>query len=71
MRNFHRDIELQEVGDLCNMTPNAFCRYFKSRSQKSLTPFINELRIDHACKLLQADITIWLISIHFLQRSVR
>lgn len=55
MQNFHRDIELQEVSDLCNMTPNAFCRYFKSRTQKSLTQFLNELRIGHACKLLQNE----------------
>ncbi|WP_462279201.1 helix-turn-helix domain-containing protein [Ferruginibacter sp.] len=34
------------------MNPNAFCRFFKSRTQKSLTQFINEIRIGHACKLL-------------------
>lgn len=55
MQNFHRDIELQEVADLCNMTTNAFCRFFKSRTQKSLTRFLNELRIGHACKLLQNE----------------
>jgi AraC-like DNA-binding protein len=55
MQNFHRDIELQEVSNLCNMTPNAFCRFFKSRTQKSLTRFINELRIGHACRLLQNE----------------
>lgn len=55
MQNFHRDIELQEVSSLCNMTPNAFCRFFKSRTQKSLTQFLNELRIGHACKLLQNE----------------
>lgn len=55
MQNFHRDIELQEVADLCNMTTNAFCRFFKSRTQKSMTQFLNELRIGHACKLLQNE----------------
>ena len=53
MHNFHRNIELKEVSSLCHMTPNAFCRYFKSRTQKSFTFFLNELRIGHACKLLQ------------------
>ncbi|SHM78407.1 AraC family transcriptional regulator [Mucilaginibacter sp. OK098] len=53
MQNFHRDIELKEVADLCNMTTNSFCRFFKTSTQKSLTRFINELRIGHACKLLQ------------------
>jgi len=32
-----------------------FCRFFKSRTQKSLTQFLNELRIGHACKLLQNE----------------
>jgi len=55
MQNFHRDIELKEVADLCNMTPTAFCRFFKSRTHKSFTQFLNELRIGHASTLLQND----------------
>ncbi|MCO5948243.1 AraC family transcriptional regulator [Mucilaginibacter flavidus] len=55
MQNFQRDISLKEVADLCNMTTNSFCRFFKSRTQKSLTRFINELRIGQACKLLQNE----------------
>ncbi|MCH5719257.1 helix-turn-helix domain-containing protein [Niabella hibiscisoli] len=52
MQNFQDDISLQEVANLCNMTPSAFCRYFKSRTQKSVIQFLNELRIGHASKLL-------------------
>lgn len=55
MQNFQRDISLKEVADLCNMTTNSFCRFFKSRTQKSLTRFVNELRIGHACKLLKDE----------------
>lgn len=55
MLNFSRDINLTEVADMCNMTPNSFCRFFKSRSQKSFTQFLNELRIGHACRLLQEE----------------
>lgn len=55
MKNFHNDIHLEEVAELCNMTPNSFCRFFKMRAQKSLTQFINEIRIGHACKLLQSE----------------
>ncbi|MBO9620710.1 MAG: helix-turn-helix domain-containing protein [Niabella sp.] len=53
MQHFQRDIDLKEVSDLCYMTPNAFCRYFKSRTQKPFTRFLNELRIGHASRLLQ------------------
>ncbi|MCH5719215.1 helix-turn-helix domain-containing protein [Niabella hibiscisoli] len=56
MQNFQREISLHDVASLCNMTSNAFCRYFKSRTQKSVIEFLNELRIGHASKLLQSDI---------------
>jgi len=54
MQNFQRNINLSEVADLCNMTTNSFCRFFKDRAQKSLTQFVNEIRIGHACKLLRS-----------------
>jgi AraC-like DNA-binding protein len=52
IKNFKHDISLAEVAGIAAMNPNAFCRFFKSRTQKSLTQFINEIRIGHACKLL-------------------
>lgn len=52
MQNFKKEISLSEVAGVAAMNPNAFCRFFKSRTQKSLTQFINEIRIGHACKLL-------------------
>jgi len=36
------------------MTKNAFCKYFKKRTNKTYVTFLNELRIEEACKLLQA-----------------
>ena len=50
--NFDRKIELQEVADIAHMTPNSFCRFFKKRTQKSFSQYLNEIRIRHACKLL-------------------
>jgi AraC-like DNA-binding protein len=55
LSNFQRDIMLAEVAGICNMTPNAFCRYFKLKTQKTFSRFLNELRIGHACKLLQTE----------------
>jgi AraC-like DNA-binding protein len=52
MKNFKKEISLKEVSALAAMNPNAFCRFFKSRTQKSLMQFVNELRIGHACVLL-------------------
>jgi len=54
MKHFNQEISLSEVAAIAAMTPNAFCRYFKSRTQKSLIQFVNEIRIGHACKLLNS-----------------
>ncbi|SDM30196.1 AraC family transcriptional regulator [Kriegella aquimaris] len=50
--NFDEKIELEKVASIAHMTPNAFCRYFKKRTRKSFTQYLNEIRIRHACKLL-------------------
>ncbi|MBC8054133.1 MAG: helix-turn-helix transcriptional regulator [Sphingobacteriaceae bacterium] len=53
LENFKNEIPLSHVADIAGMNPHAFCRFFKSRTQKPLTQFINEIRIGHACKLLR------------------
>lgn len=52
LANFQRKITLDEIADVAHMSPNSFCRYFKSRSRKSYSQFLLEIRIHHACKLL-------------------
>ncbi len=51
--NFRREIPLEEISSLANMNEFSFCRYFKSRTQKPFTLFVNELRIGYACKLMR------------------
>ena len=59
MKNFNRPIALEEVSAIANMSPNAFCRFFKQRTQKTYVNFLNEVRIGNACQLLQRkDLTI-------------
>lgn len=50
--HFNGPISLAEVAATANMTETSFCRYFKSRTLKSFTRFLNEVRIAYACKLL-------------------
>lgn len=52
-KNFSTPIRLEEVAALANMSTNAFSRYFKVHTQKNFSQFVNEIRIAHACKLLQ------------------
>jgi AraC-like DNA-binding protein len=53
LNNFTRVIKLQEVAEIVHMVPNAFCRYFKLRTNKSYFDFLLEVRVRHACKLLK------------------
>ncbi len=55
MKNFTNPISLEIIASVANMTPPAFCSFFKKRTRKSFTQFLNELRIGHACKLLQNE----------------
>ena len=48
----HRKIYIEEVADIANLSTEAFCRYFKIRTRKTYTNFLNEVRISNACKLL-------------------
>ena len=41
-----------ELADLAGISPNSFCRYFKSRTRKTYSKFLLEIRVGHACKLL-------------------
>ena len=50
--NFREEISLDKIASIANMTPNAFCRYFKQRTGKSFTVFLNEIRIEMAAKLI-------------------
>ncbi len=50
--HFKNEMQLDDVAKLVNMNKQAFCRYFKSRTQKTFVQFVNEVRIGHACKLL-------------------
>lgn len=59
MNNFQEDISLVKVAAVANMSPTAFSRYFKSRTRKSFTRFLIELKIGYACKLLmKEDMTV-------------
>jgi AraC-like DNA-binding protein len=52
MKHYKEKISLSAVAALANMTEAAFCRYFKSRTNKTFLDFVSEIRVGHACKLL-------------------
>ncbi len=53
LKNYKEEITIEQAARLTNLSPSAFCRYFKSRTQKSFLNFIIEMRLNEACKLLK------------------
>lgn len=61
--NFHQKITLQAVAELIHVTESNFCKFFKKATGKTLSDYVNELRINEASRLLlQSDATINQIS---------
>ena len=52
VEHFKEPISLNQVAKIANMTPQAFCKYFKMRTKKTFSSFLNEVKISYACRLL-------------------
>lgn len=50
--HFQEDIKLEDVASHVHMNPAALCRLFKKGTDKTLFQYLNDLRIEHACRLL-------------------
>lgn len=55
IQNYTNDIQLEAIAAHANISPSAFCRYFKARTKKTLKEFVNDLRINHACQMLEEN----------------
>ncbi len=57
--HYKRTIKLEEVAAIANLSISAFCRFFKARTRKTFSKFVNEFRISLACKeLIGGDYSI-------------
>jgi AraC-like DNA-binding protein/quercetin dioxygenase-like cupin family protein len=54
-QNFQKQFTLDEASQVINMTPPAFCRFFKKLNHKTFIEFVNEFRVAHACSLLSEE----------------
>lgn len=53
--HYFEEITLEEIADVACMTPNSFCRYFKSLTMKPFSSFLNEVRIQNAVRLISIN----------------
>ena len=52
LNNFKNKIQLEEIAAVADLVPNSFCRYFKTRTGKTFSKFMTDIRIGYACKLI-------------------
>lgn len=59
LENFKEEVNIKNACSLAFMNESAFCRYFKRRTKKTFSQFVNNVRITHASYLLEEkDISI-------------
>ena len=51
--NFDRPISLEEAAGVANLSKYAFCRYFKKYTRQSFVDYLNQFRVNVACRLLK------------------
>ena len=52
-KHFTEKITVADVASVANMTETSFCRYFKARTLKNFTQFLNEIRVSYSCRMLK------------------
>ena len=50
MDHFTEEITLEQIASVAHLTPQSFCRYFKKHTSKTYVQFLNEVRINEACR---------------------
>ncbi|WP_407480185.1 AraC family transcriptional regulator [Elizabethkingia miricola] len=56
--HYDKEINIEDVAKLANLTLPAFCNFFKKATQITFTEFVNRYRINKACLLMTQDKTI-------------
>lgn len=51
-RNFREPLSLADIAQIAAMSPNAFCRYFRSATGRNIFGMLSELRVNYASRLL-------------------
>lgn len=52
LHHYREALTLEDVAAEAHLTPQAFCRYFKKHTGVTFVTFLNEMRINQACKQL-------------------
>lgn len=53
LKNFDKEVSVSNAAEVVHMTPEAFCRFFKKHTRKTYVTFLNEVRVEKACRKLK------------------
>jgi AraC-like DNA-binding protein len=53
LTNYANPITLEDIANVANLTPHAFCRFLRTHTRKTFSQLLNEVRVEHACRLLK------------------
>jgi len=52
MNNYREEVDLKELATLVNMAEGSLCRFFKMNMGMTLFEYLNQIKVEFACKLL-------------------
>lgn len=55
LKHFNKDVSVGDAAEVVHMTPEAFCRFFKKHTRKTYVTFLNEVRVEQACRKLKSS----------------
>ncbi|QNA43683.1 AraC family transcriptional regulator [Lacibacter sediminis] len=58
MEHYTEHISLEQIAAVAHLTVQAFCRYFKKHTRKTYISFLNEIRINEACKKMTGNAAV-------------
>jgi AraC-like DNA-binding protein len=54
--NFSKAVSINEAASIINISPSAFCKFFKRATGKTFSDYLNDIRIGYACyQLIETD----------------
>lgn len=65
MEHYTEHISLEQIASVAHLTVQAFCRYFKKHTRKTYISFLNEIRINEACKKMTGNASVAISSVAY------
>lgn len=53
LENYHTSVAMDDLADHIHLTKTSLCRFMKKNMNTTFSRLLNEVRIEHACKLLE------------------